>query len=222
VAVATHFALPQRLARGEWLEPRDYSNSWDQFGLAQAALLLDARDYDACRKLLNALLASAYTVGFIGRAVPLEAVLSVCEWGAGERASAFAAVNRGLLLTRKVGFTRFAFDEAPGLAEVIMAAAAARRLQHPLPAGFFEKFQDFFADVVTVAGPRSVPHEPLTMREIEILVLLAQGLNNQQISSRSQIALSTTKWHLKNLFAKLGVNTRTGALARARDLRLIS
>jgi LuxR family maltose regulon positive regulatory protein len=66
-----------------------------------------------------------------------------------------------------------------------------------------------------------LPLEPLTSREVAILLLLAQGLSNQEISERSQIALSTTKWHLKNVFAKLDVSTRTGALARAKELNLI-
>ena len=89
-AVAADFGLAQRWTRGDWQEPREYSMSWEQFGLAQAALLLDSQQYDACRTLLNTLLASVYRAGFIGRAVPLEAGLAVCEWRAGEQASAFA------------------------------------------------------------------------------------------------------------------------------------
>ncbi len=54
-----------------------------------------------------------------------------------------------------------------------------------------------------------------------MLKLLAQGLSNSQISKHSQIALSTAKQRLKNVFAKLDVSTRTGALARVRELRLI-
>jgi LuxR family maltose regulon positive regulatory protein len=63
--------------------------------------------------------------------------------------------------------------------------------------------------------------DALTSRELEVLVLLAQGLSNQQISTRAQISLTTVKWHVKNIFAKLGVSTRVGALVRARELRLI-
>ncbi|MGH8174868.1 MAG: response regulator transcription factor [Steroidobacter sp.] len=67
----------------------------------------------------------------------------------------------------------------------------------------------------------ALPLEPLTDREIDMLKLLAQGLSNSQISKHSQIALSTAKQRLKNVFAKLDVSTRTGALARVRELRLI-
>jgi LuxR family maltose regulon positive regulatory protein len=63
--------------------------------------------------------------------------------------------------------------------------------------------------------------DALTGRELEVLVLLAQGLTNQQISTRAQISLTTVKWHMKNIFAKLGVGTRVGAVVRARELHLI-
>jgi LuxR family maltose regulon positive regulatory protein len=223
-ALAKDFGLPQRLARGDWAEPREYSMTWEQLSLAQVALLLDAQQFDTCRQILNGLLASVYAVGFVGRAVPLEALLATCEWRAGEPSAAFAALNRGLLLTRKTGFTRCCFDEAPGLASIINAAVEGRRLQQPLPQCYVEKFQDVFA-VAYAEGPSRIPRvlplEPLTSREAAILFLLAQGLSNQQISERSQIALSTTKWHLKNVFAKLDVSTRTSALARAKELNLI-
>lgn len=66
-----------------------------------------------------------------------------------------------------------------------------------------------------------LPFQRLTEREMDILVLLSQGLSNGEISQRSEIALSTAKWHLKNIFSKLDVDSRTAALVRARALRLI-
>jgi LuxR family maltose regulon positive regulatory protein len=50
-----------------------------------------------------------------------------------------------------------------------------------------------------------------------MLKLLAQGLSNQEISERSNVALSTTKWHLRNVFAKLDVTTRTAAIVKAQE-----
>ncbi|WP_213956830.1 LuxR C-terminal-related transcriptional regulator [Variovorax sp. dw_954] len=57
-----------------------------------------------------------------------------------------------------------------------------------------------------------------TAREAELLVLLDLGLSNQEIADRTQVSITTIKWHLKNLYRKLGVSTRTAALARARSL----
>lgn len=60
----------------------------------------------------------------------------------------------------------------------------------------------------------------LTQRELELLRLLSLGLSNRDISARCKITLFTTKWHLKNVFAKLSVSTRIEALCRAQQLKL--
>ena len=63
--------------------------------------------------------------------------------------------------------------------------------------------------------------ETLTKRELEILHLVADGCSNQEIAGRLVLSLHTVKRHISNIFAKLGVNSRTQALARARQLRLL-
>jgi LuxR family maltose regulon positive regulatory protein len=63
--------------------------------------------------------------------------------------------------------------------------------------------------------------EPLSQRELEILRLIAEGCSNQEIAVRLVITLHTVKKHSSNIFTKLGVNSRTQALARARQLGLL-
>ncbi|MBN1439064.1 MAG: AAA family ATPase [Anaerolineales bacterium] len=63
--------------------------------------------------------------------------------------------------------------------------------------------------------------EPLSPREIEILLLIAKGLSNAQIAERLVIALATVKRHAQNIFGKLGVNSRTQAVAEGRRRGLI-
>jgi DNA-binding CsgD family transcriptional regulator len=55
----------------------------------------------------------------------------------------------------------------------------------------------------------------LTERETEILQLVARGLTNSQIAERLVISRATVRTHLEHVFVKLGVHTRTGAVARA-------
>jgi predicted ATPase/DNA-binding CsgD family transcriptional regulator len=62
---------------------------------------------------------------------------------------------------------------------------------------------------------------PLNEREIEVLRLIAEGLSNSEIAERLVIALSTVKWHTNNLFGKLGVHSRTQAVAQAKELGLL-
>ena len=55
----------------------------------------------------------------------------------------------------------------------------------------------------------------LTDRELEVLVLIAEGLTNQQSAMRLSISQSTLKYHMTNIFEKLGVQTRSEALVLA-------
>ena len=61
----------------------------------------------------------------------------------------------------------------------------------------------------------SLPHEELTNREMEILLLMAQGKSNQEIAEELFIALKTVKVHVSNILAKLEVQDRTQAVIYA-------
>ncbi|MCL5995459.1 MAG: LuxR C-terminal-related transcriptional regulator [Chloroflexi bacterium] len=63
--------------------------------------------------------------------------------------------------------------------------------------------------------------EPLTEREHEILRLLNAGLPNAEIARQLFIATGTVKRHLNNIYSKLGVESRTQAIARARELGML-
>lgn len=67
----------------------------------------------------------------------------------------------------------------------------------------------------------SQPVQPLSQRELEILRLVCDGCSNQEIASRLVLSLHTVKKHSSNIFAKLGVKSRTQAVARARQLQLL-
>ncbi|MFN8418606.1 MAG: response regulator transcription factor [Anaerolineae bacterium] len=65
------------------------------------------------------------------------------------------------------------------------------------------------------------PH-PLSEREVEILRLLSDGLSNREIAEQLFLATGTVKWYLGEIYSKLHVNSRTQAIARARDARLLN
>lgn len=67
-----------------------------------------------------------------------------------------------------------------------------------------------------------VLHDDLTEREMEILLLLAAGLTNQEIADQLFIALKTVKTHVSNILAKLEVHDRTQAVIYAFQHKLIS
>ena len=83
--------------------------------------------------------------------------------------------------------------------EVVLAPAVAARL------------------VKRAASPGPV----LTEREVEILGLLATGLSNRELAKRLFVSEATVKAHLSHIYAKLEVDTRAAAVARAIEQRII-
>jgi len=74
-------------------------------------------------------------------------------------------------------------------------------------------------------GSSDEPHASLeapSAREMQLLELLDQGLSNQQVADRLSLSLTTVKWHLRNLYAKFDVGSRSAALAKARALHLLA
>ncbi|PVY78268.1 LuxR family maltose regulon positive regulatory protein [Tamilnaduibacter salinus] len=64
--------------------------------------------------------------------------------------------------------------------------------------------------------------EPLSAREMEVLRLINDGLANREIAESMNVAATTVKAHIRNLYGKLDVKSRTEALARARKLGVLS
>ncbi len=70
----------------------------------------------------------------------------------------------------------------------------------------------------TSAGQALV--EPLSEREHQVLRLLATDLSGPEIARRLVVSLNTVRTHTKNVYAKLGVNSRRAAVRRAQELDL--
>ena len=64
--------------------------------------------------------------------------------------------------------------------------------------------------------------EPLSEREIEVLKHISQGFTNQEVAQELFLAVGTVKKHLNNIFGKLAVSSRTQAVAKGRELKLIN
>jgi LuxR family maltose regulon positive regulatory protein len=63
--------------------------------------------------------------------------------------------------------------------------------------------------------------DPISERELEVLSLIGAGLSNREIAEKLFISLNTVKTHTKNINSKLNVNSRTKAIARAKELGLL-
>ncbi|MET7338587.1 response regulator transcription factor [Nonomuraea sp. NPDC005650] len=102
-----------------------------------------------------------------------------------------------------------------GRAEIAAALRSAAAGQSTFSAAVSRRL----VEALSRAAPPPVSSCPdgLTVREVEVLRLVAGGLSNAEIGSALFIAETTVKTHINNAFAKIGVRNRTEAAAYARD-----
>jgi LuxR family transcriptional regulator, maltose regulon positive regulatory protein len=71
------------------------------------------------------------------------------------------------------------------------------------------------------APPTAQLPEPLSERELEVLQLIEAGRSNRRIAQELFVTTATVKTHIRNIYRKLDVHSRTQALVRARELNLL-
>ncbi|MFB9907766.1 response regulator [Allokutzneria oryzae] len=110
----------------------------------------------------------------------------------------------------EAGATGYLLKDAPpeDLAAAVRTAAAGRTTLAPTVAD-------------RLVNRMRMPDTALTRREIEVLTLVAGGLSNRAIADRLHLTEGTVKSHLARSYTKLGVDSRTAAVATATDLGLI-
>lgn len=194
---------------------------WEEFALSRVVILIHRGLFDAAASQLQRLCERAEAAGDVYGWVRLEAALATCHWQAHDEEAAFRCMNHALTLTENRGFSRAVFDDVFGLPKVFATAIKLSRVPKLPSAEYFKRFRDVLAFDPYEPHPPAEPSPLLTQRELDLLKLVSLGLSNKDISERSNITLLTTKWHLKNVFAKLGVSTRMEAVFRAQELRLV-
>jgi LuxR family transcriptional regulator, maltose regulon positive regulatory protein len=113
----------------------------------------------------------------------------------GSEAQAVETIERAVELAQPEGYVRIFREVLPLLRRVPRAA-----------------------NILTSLEPQaSAPQVSLSEREIEVLRLVAAGLSNSEIADTIIVSLETVKWHVKNIYRKLNVSSRTQALARMKD-----
>jgi LuxR family maltose regulon positive regulatory protein len=110
-----------------------------------------------------------------------------------------------------------------------LAAHLVPLLTVPRPTNAVSMAPATLRDEPLTAAPAATPHrvgagslpEPLTARELAVLRLIASGRSNREIADELFLAVNTVRSYSQQLYAKLGVGSRTQAAARARDLGLL-
>lgn len=108
-------------------------------------------------------------------------------------------------------------------AEVLKTIRAVANGEVLFGAAIANRVTDHFRNMSMLSSPRVRPSSPfpeLSERELEVLDLIARGLNNHEIAGRLHVAVKTVSNHISNIFSKLQTADRAQAIIKAREAGL--
>ncbi len=173
--------------------------------------------------LLERLLKAAEEGSRTWSVIEILVLLALVRHAQGDIPCALDPLERALALAQPEGFVRIFVDEGQPMARLLYEALSrgiapdyVGQLLAAFPSAEPEQ-----TDALKTQASNSDLIEPLSERELEVLELIAEGLTNQEIASRLFLSLHTVKVHARNIYGKLGVNSRTQAAAQAQRLGLL-
>ena len=213
-------------ARAIWRQPLNLAQT-HELPLSQARVHLAQGDPSAALAVLEPLRQQVEAKGWQDERLKVMVLQAVALHAHGEKDKAVQLLGDALALAEPGGFIRLFVDEGAPMAQLLSEAAA-----RGIMPDYIGKLLAAFAGVqhdegqtTTLSSSVTCVHsslvEPLSQRELEVLQLIAQGLSNHEIGERLFLALDTVKGHNRRIFDKLQVQSRTEAVARARELGLL-
>jgi LuxR family maltose regulon positive regulatory protein len=196
--------------------------------LTLVRVLIAQRRLDEAKQWLATLLQLAEAQGRTGSVIEILILQAEGLYASGEMKQAIERLSRALALAEPEGYIRLFVDEGVPMAHLLEQMRRARadqpgstRYREHLLA---ELHRAGHATDSTVAVPSSgmdLFGEALSERELEVLRLIVAGCSNREIADRLVIAVSTVKWYINAIYGKLQVESRTKAIARARELNIV-
>jgi len=155
-------------------------------------------------------------------------------WQAGRKSEAQQALIEALTLANRTGFISHFVVEGEAMAQQLrqliqlntlpeMEQRRAQRILRDINQHHRHKFAHFDETFVTrllthPQVPELIRTSPLTLREWQVLGLIYSGYSNDQIAGELDVAATTIKTHIRNLYQKLGVVHRQQAVQQAQQL----
>ena len=203
-------------------EVRRYSRELERIILAR--LLVARNQPGEALRLLAQLHETAETAA---RTIAVLALQALALQAKGDIERAASTLTEALVLAEPEGYVRTFVDEGPPMAELLSGVLRAQQRGRPdspgrVPAYYLRRLLAALERDTSGAGlPAAGLPEPLSERELEVLQLIASGKSNRRIASELFVSVGTVKTHVNNLYRKLDAHSRTQALARARELKLL-
>jgi LuxR family maltose regulon positive regulatory protein len=140
----------------------------------------------------------------------------------GNHSESLAAISRALTLAEPEGYIRLFIDEGAPVKALLRQVDA-----HGITPGYVATLleasgEQKLADSHLNTLRSNELKEPLTQREYEVLQLLMDGASNREIAQQLVLSVNTVKKHVYNICGKLGVQSRTQAIAKTRALNLLT
>jgi LuxR family maltose regulon positive regulatory protein len=203
-------------------------NPYALYRLAEPQLLIAYGSFDAARDKLAALIQEAQDTGHGSLLIKALVLHALAFDGCGNNSQALTTLEWALTLAEPEGFVRSFVDEGEPIAKLLrQAQSRGIRLNYVnrLLAAFKTKgLKGKGLEETSPLLSRSLSPpliETLSPRELELLRLVAAGHSNKEAAQELFVAIGTVKKHLNNIYGKLGVSSRTQAVARAREFDLL-
>ncbi|UVE19374.1 LuxR C-terminal-related transcriptional regulator [Pseudomonas sp. LS44] len=201
--------------------PARYLDTDTALALTEARLSLSERRADRAQACLEECLAKQTAEHQRDRRLRLSLLLSVAYWRKGNSEKAFALFQPTLEEAWSSGYRRMFQDDALWLLPFWEAWQAVEPKRAVAWQGVAEMLREqcrrLSVDYQSLDENQDVSH-----REREILRFVAAGLSNRDIAHTVHLSEATIKWHLHNLFSKLGVRSRTQAVLKGKSMGLLS
>ncbi len=166
--------------------------------------------------LSERLLQLAEATSRTGRLIEILALRAIAFQAKRDLAQALSTLDRAMALAEPERYVRVFLDEGEPMARLLHQAQA-----HHMGTAYLTQLLSALPRTSDTAAPPSQPLlEPLSARELEVLKLIAAGHSNEEIAAKLIISVKTAKRHISNIYGKLGVKSRTQAVALARELKL--
>jgi LuxR family maltose regulon positive regulatory protein len=225
----------------------DYLHEFEHLTLARVliARYRNGRDEGSlrdARRLLDRLQQAAEAGCRAGSVIEILMLQALARHAQGDTPAAVISLERALTLAEPEGYVRLFVDEGEPMRLLIFDVGLRiekqeRRKSQKL-IGYVEKLLAAFAPAAAqpsatlapalhsgasaaISSQQSSIVEPLSERELDVLKLLATELSGPEIADRLSVSLNTVRTHTKNIYSKLGVNSRRAAIRRAEEVGLL-
>jgi LuxR family maltose regulon positive regulatory protein len=188
-----------------------------------ARFLMIQERLDEAEQLLTRLIQCAEAGTRVYSLIQMHLLMALTFQKKGAGDLAMNEVKQAVFLGEPGGFIRSFIKEGPPMADLV-----GKILEEKKETGKEAEFSRHYVKKLVAAfkadeHPKKVDGlaESLSEREMEVLHLIAAGLTNQEIARKLFVSLNTVRTHTKNINGKLNVHSRTQAVARAKELKLI-